>query len=113
MSAITRSGKPAAALRDSSTRHSFFALKAGISFGAFLGLQVMSYFGYQPNVVQSDGSKQGILLTLTLIPAIFSVACAVSMLMYQITRKMNDQIADDLAKRRAAQQVEQESRPGT
>ena len=91
----------------------FFALKAGISFGAFLGLQVMSFFGYQPNVVQSDASKHGILLTLTLIPAIFSVACALSMLMYQITRKMNDQIADDLAKRRAAQQVVRETRPGT
>src|SRR4029079_13392707 len=87
----------------------FFALKAGISFGAFLGLQVMSYFGYQPNVVQSHSSKQGILLTFTLIPAIFSVSCAVSMLLYQITRKMNEQIADDLAKRRAAQQAVQES----
>ena len=80
----------------------FFALKAGISLGAFLGLQVMSHFGYQANVVQSDRSKLGILLTLTLIPGIFSIGCAVSMLMYQITRKMNHQIADDLARRRTA-----------
>ena len=54
----------------------FFALKAGISLGAFLGLQVMAYFGYQANVVQTDQSKHGIVLTLTLIPGIFSVACA-------------------------------------
>ena len=80
----------------------FFGLKAGISLGAFLGLQVMSYFGYQPNVAQSDQSKLGILLTLTLIPGVFSVACAASILMYPITKQMNRQIADDLADRRAA-----------
>ena len=75
----------------------FFGLKAGISLGAFLGLQVMSHFGYQANVAESDRSKLGILLTLTLIPGIFSVACAVSMLMYPITKQMNRKIADDLA----------------
>lgn len=61
----------------------------------------MSRFGYVANAAQSDHSKLGILLTLTLIPGIFSVACALSMLMYPITRNMSDQIADDLAKRRA------------
>jgi glycoside/pentoside/hexuronide:cation symporter, GPH family len=79
----------------------FFALKAGISLGAFLGLQVMSFFGYEANAVQTDRSKLGILLTLTLIPGIFSVGCALSMLLYQITRKMNHQIADELTARRA------------
>lgn len=79
----------------------FFGLKAGISLGAFLGLQTMSYFGYVANVAQSDRSKLGILLTLTLIPGIFSTACAMSMLMYPITRNMSYDIADDLAKRRA------------
>ena len=79
----------------------FFGLKAGISLGAFLGLQVMSYFDYVANAAQSDWSKLGILLTLTLIPGIFSVACAVSMLMYPITKNMSHEIADDLAKRLA------------
>jgi len=79
----------------------FFGLKAGISLGAFLGLQVMSHFGYVANAAQSDRSKLGILLTLTLIPGIFSVACAVSMLLYPITKYMSHEIADDLAKRRA------------
>lgn len=80
----------------------FFGLKAGISLGAFLGLQVMSHFGYQANVAQTEESKTGILLTLTLIPGIFSVGCALSMLMYQITKKMNHEIADELAARRRA-----------
>lgn len=38
---------------------------------------------------------------LTLIPGIFSVACAVSMLMYPITKNMSHEIAEDLAERRA------------
>ncbi|HEY4329631.1 MAG TPA: MFS transporter [Phycisphaerae bacterium] len=79
----------------------FFGLKAGLSLGNFIGLQVMGFFGYKANEIQSDQSKLGILLTLTLIPGIFSVVCAVSMLFYQITKKMNNQIADDLTQRRA------------
>jgi GPH family glycoside/pentoside/hexuronide:cation symporter len=79
----------------------FFALKAGISFGAFLGLQVMSRFGYVANIAQTDKSKWGILLTLTLIPGVFSVVCALSMLMYPVTKQMNHEIADELASRRA------------
>jgi GPH family glycoside/pentoside/hexuronide:cation symporter len=79
----------------------FFALKAGLSLGNFIGLQVMGRFGYKANEIQSETSKLGILLTLTLIPGIFSVACAVSMLCFQITKKMNHDISDELAQRRA------------
>lgn len=80
----------------------FFALKAGISLGAFLGLQVMSHYGYLANVVQTDQSKYGILLTLTLIPGIFSVGCALSMLLYPITKPVYAEMAAELAQRRAA-----------
>jgi Na+/melibiose symporter-like transporter len=80
----------------------FFALKAGISLGAFLGLQVMQHYGYVANAAQDPRSKQGILLTLTLIPGIFSVGCALSMLLYPITKRMNQDLADELAQRRAA-----------
>ncbi len=62
----------------------------------------MTHFGYQVNLAQSDPSKRGFLLKLTLIPGVLSAACAVSMLMDQITKQMNCRIADDLAQRRAA-----------
>jgi Na+/melibiose symporter-like transporter len=79
----------------------FFALKAGNSLGNFLGLQIMAWFGYQANVVQTDRSKWGIILTFSLIPGIISIARLVSMAVYPITKKMNNDIADELSQRRA------------
>jgi len=80
----------------------FFALKAGLSLGSIIGGQVMDYFGYKANEVQTPDSKFGIVLTLTLVPGIFSIGCAISMLFYPVTKKMNNEIADELAARRAA-----------
>lgn len=80
----------------------FFALKAGNSLGNFIGLQIMEKFGYVANIVQSDKSKMGIMLTFSLIPGIISLARVGSMLIYPITKKMNTEISDELAKRRAA-----------
>jgi glycoside/pentoside/hexuronide:cation symporter, GPH family len=93
----------------------FFALKAGNSLGNFLGLQIMAWFGYKANVVQTDRSKWGIILTFSLIPGIISLARVGSMLLYPITKKMNNDIADELTKRRtdAAAAAEKEKEKGT
>jgi glycoside/pentoside/hexuronide:cation symporter, GPH family len=79
----------------------FFALKAGNSLGNFIGLQIMGWFGYLANVTQTERSKFGIILTFSLIPGIISLARVGSMLLYPITKKMNHEIADELAQRRA------------
>jgi Na+/melibiose symporter-like transporter len=80
----------------------FFALKAGNSLGASLGMWILGAFGYQANVTQDDRSKWGILLTFSLIPGIISIARVGSMLIYPITKKMNNDISEELAQRRAA-----------
>jgi len=90
----------------------FFALKAGNSLGNFLGLQIMAWFGYQANVAQTDRSKWGIILTFSLIPGIISIGRLVSIGCYQITKKMNNEISEELTERRAAAKAA-EAAPGT
>ena len=80
----------------------FFALKAGNSLGASLGVWILGMFGYQANVAQDDRSKFGIALTFSLIPGIISLGRVVAMLIYPITKNMNNQISEELAQRRAA-----------
>jgi glycoside/pentoside/hexuronide:cation symporter, GPH family len=80
----------------------FFALKAGNSLGNFMQLQMMKYFEYQANVAQTEKTKMGIMLTFSLVPGIISLARVGSMLCYKITKKMNNEISDELANRRAA-----------
>jgi GPH family glycoside/pentoside/hexuronide:cation symporter len=74
-----------------------FFIKLGIAFGGALAGWLLAYYGYQADVEQSHTTKQGILLSFTLFPAIGSLLVAWVMRWYildnakvaQINRELN------------------------
>jgi Na+/melibiose symporter-like transporter len=77
-----------------------FALKAGLSLGSFLMLQLLEMYGYAPNQEQSTGALEGIRLTSSIYPTIMFLACTVLLATYKINKRITLQIASDLAERR-------------
>jgi GPH family glycoside/pentoside/hexuronide:cation symporter len=78
-----------------------FALKAGLSLGAYVLLTILAAYGYQANVAQSEGTLHGIRLCASVIPAVLFGVCTVLLACYKLDKRLTIQIADDLAKRRA------------
>ena len=78
-----------------------FALKAGLSLGAYLLLTLLAGYGYQANAVQSPQTLEGIRLCSSIIPAVLFAVCTVLLAAYKINKRLTIQIADDLAARRA------------
>ncbi|MBC2607340.1 MFS transporter [Pelagicoccus albus] len=72
-----------------------FCQKAG---GAFAGLVVgllLSYFGYEKDVVQSENTLKGIALMLTVIPGFFHALLGVMMYKYKITDQFYDNMVEE------------------
>jgi Na+/melibiose symporter-like transporter len=79
-----------------------FALKAGLSIGTFLLLNVLAGYGYDgTNRTQSAETLQGIRLCSSVLPAALFAVCTLLLALYKINKRMTIQIADDLAERRA------------
>ncbi|HEX3601600.1 MAG TPA: MFS transporter, partial [Lacipirellulaceae bacterium] len=79
-----------------------FALKAGLSVGAFMLLKLLAGYGYRANVAQSSETLEGIRLCSSVIPAAMFAICTALLVCYKINKRLTLQIADDLTKRRAA-----------
>jgi Na+/melibiose symporter-like transporter len=79
-----------------------FALKAGLSLGSFLMLQLLAMYGYVANEAQSTEALRGIRLTSSVYPTIMFAVCTLLLVVYQINKRMTHEIADDLAARRQA-----------
>jgi GPH family glycoside/pentoside/hexuronide:cation symporter len=77
-----------------------FALKAGLSLGSFLMLQLLDYYGYVANQTQTSEALEGIRLTSSVYPTVMFLVCTVLLAIYQINKHMTLEIASDLAKRR-------------
>ena len=69
----------------------------------FLGLQglLMAWFGYKANVQQTDQSLLGILLMMSLIPAVFGLLAAVAMRFYNLDEQKMARIEAEVAQRKA------------
>jgi len=78
-----------------------FALKVGLSLGGAIAGWLLSGYGYRANAAQTPQALQGIRMLVSVYPAVFLAIVVVCLLYYPITRKMNQQIQDDLADRRA------------
>lgn len=76
-------------------------LKAGLSIGGALTALFLGYFHYVPNSeVQSASAIQGIKLLVSVFPAIpFLIGCCL-LFFYEIDKKMEVQIENDLKERR-------------
>jgi GPH family glycoside/pentoside/hexuronide:cation symporter len=77
-----------------------FAIKVGISLGGFLAGWLLSIYGYQANVAQTEHAQTGIRMLLSVYPAVLYVVIVGALLFYPITKKLNLQIQDELAERR-------------
>ena len=78
-----------------------FALKAGLGFGGAITGYVLAAYGYVPNAVQSPEALNGILMTMSIYPAVTFALCAVILFFYKITRKLEVQMAEELTERRS------------
>lgn len=67
--------------------------------GAGVGL-LLSYFGFKANLVQSSTSMGGIVLMMSVLPAICTLAASVLMLFYKLDNGFMTRISEELAVRR-------------
>ncbi len=77
-----------------------FGLKTGLSLGAFLAGWLLTAYGYQANVAQTEHALLGIRMIVSIYPAILYCVIVGAMWFYPITKKLNLQIQDELAARR-------------
>jgi len=67
--------------------------------GAGVGL-LLSYFGFKANITQSSTSMGGIVLMMSILPAICTLAASVLMLFYKLDNGFMTRISEELAIRR-------------
>ena len=85
---------------------SLFSLKIGLTFGgAFVGW-MLAYYGFVANQAQTTVTMSGIVMLLTVYPAIFGILGGILMLFYPLTNKMMDNIETDLNERRELERNE-------
>ena len=77
-----------------------FALKAGLSLGAFVLLMLLQGYGYQPNQEQGSAALNGIRMCASVYPAVLFALCTALLIAYRINKQLTLQIAADLAERR-------------
>lgn len=77
-----------------------FGLKAGFGFGASICGWILTSYGYIPNAAQTADGLLGIRITTGIYPALFFLLGIVALFFYQINKKTEFQIQDELAERR-------------
>jgi len=77
-----------------------FALWIGLALGGAVAGWLLSLYGYQPNVAQTEHALLGIRLIASVYSGAAFLAAAVCLLFYGITMKLNMTISQDLSERR-------------
>jgi glycoside/pentoside/hexuronide:cation symporter, GPH family len=77
-----------------------FALKAGLGLGGWLSAQILDFYGYVPNITQTERSLLGIRLGASIFPSIALALVVVCLFVYPIGKSLNHKIQDDLTERR-------------
>jgi len=77
-----------------------FALKAGLGLGGWLSAQILDFYGYIPNVIQTERSLLGIRLGASIFPSIALTLVVVCLFVYPIGKSLNRKIQEDLTERR-------------
>lgn len=77
-----------------------FALKAGLGFGGAITGYLLSAYGYVPNAAQSASALGGIVMTMSIYPAITFALCIVCLFFYRINKQAEIQITSELTERR-------------
>jgi sugar (glycoside-pentoside-hexuronide) transporter len=77
-----------------------FALWIGLALGGAIAGWLLSFYGYRPNLVQTDHALLGIRLIASVFSGAAFLAAALCLLFYGITMKLNLTISHDLSERR-------------
>jgi glycoside/pentoside/hexuronide:cation symporter, GPH family len=77
-----------------------FGLKAGLGLGGAICGWLLASYGYVPNAIQNDNALLGIRMTASIYPAITFFIGVIALSYYNINKKMNIQIQDELIERR-------------
>ena len=80
-----------------------FAIKFGIAIGGFVSLQLLAFFHYEANQVQTSEAITGLKLLFSVIPAVLSLIYGVILIFYPINEATLRQIEADLSARRASE----------
>jgi GPH family glycoside/pentoside/hexuronide:cation symporter len=83
-----------------------FAQKFGWAIGGAGAGWLLAYFGYLPNVAQSPRTIHGIVMMMSVIPAIAAVAAVAALWFYEIDEAMVQRMSADLTARRGPQPAE-------
>ena len=68
-----------------------------MGIGAALAGFLLEHYGYQPNVALSDSARQGILLMMSLIPAIPALLACAALYFYELDEPTVARMGQDLA----------------
>ncbi len=79
---------------------SLFALKLGLALGGTFVGWLLAYYGFVANQDQTAEAMKGIVLLLSIYPAILGIAGGLLMIRYPLTNKMMVTIEEDLTSRR-------------
>jgi GPH family glycoside/pentoside/hexuronide:cation symporter len=79
---------------------SLFALKLGLTLGGAIVGWVLAYYGFVANQVQASNTQSGIVMLMSIYPAIFGIIGGCLMLFYPLTNKMMIKIEEDLTARK-------------
>lgn len=80
-----------------------FGLKAGLAIGGALVAGLLSFYGYDPLLhIQSDQAIQGILMTMSVYPAITFFMAVAALFFYEINKEKEVMIERELGSRRNA-----------
>ena len=80
---------------------SLFALKLGLALGAAAIGWILAGYGYiEKGVTQSEETKQGIVLLMSLYPVIFAAFGVAAMVLYPLSNKRMLEIETELIERR-------------
>jgi GPH family glycoside/pentoside/hexuronide:cation symporter len=85
---------------------SLFALKLGVTFGGAIVGWTLAYFGFVANQAQTPEAMEGILLLISVFPAIAGVIGGALLLPYSLNNTMMVKIEEELTARREANKNE-------
>ncbi len=83
-----------------------FAQKFGWAIGGAGAGWLLAYFGYLPNVAQSPRTIHGIVLMMSVIPAIAAIAAVAALWFYEIDEETVKRMSADLEARRGPEPAE-------
>jgi glycoside/pentoside/hexuronide:cation symporter, GPH family len=79
------------------------AMKLGLSCASLATGLLLAFFEFQPNVAQTPRTENGMIMMMSIIPAIGAFVAGIAVLFYKLDEPTVKQMGEELATRRAAE----------